>query len=56
MDTTMTLPRTRHFVTPGDGRRWLDGVSHSADRPPLNVSQAALLIPSVGAAARDGER
>ena len=39
----MTQPRTATTFAPPvmEARRWLDGVSHPADRPLLNVSQAA---------------
>jgi aspartate/methionine/tyrosine aminotransferase len=43
----MTLPRTATTFAPPvmEARRWLDDVSHSADRPLLNVSQAAPVDP-----------
>ncbi|MCF7700069.1 aminotransferase [Loktanella sp. M215] len=39
----MSIPRTATTFAPPvmEARRWLDGVSHPADRPLLNVSQAA---------------
>lgn len=43
----MTDPRTRQTFAPPvmEARRWLDGVTHPADRPLLNVSQAAPVDP-----------
>ncbi|MFQ1700922.1 aminotransferase [Loktanella agnita] len=43
----MPLPRTATTFTPPvmAARRWLDGVTHPADRPLLNVSQAAPVDP-----------
>ena len=43
----MTQPRTATTFAPPvmEARRWLDGVSHPADRPLLNVSQAAPVDP-----------
>ncbi|PRY78812.1 aspartate/methionine/tyrosine aminotransferase [Yoonia maritima] len=43
----MTQPRTAITFAPPvmEARRWLDGVSHPADRPLLNVSQAAPVDP-----------
>lgn len=43
----MTLPRTATTFAPPvmEARRWLDGVTHPADRPLLNVSQAAPVDP-----------
>ena len=43
----MTLSRTASTFAPPvmEARRWLDGVTHSADRPLLNVSQAAPVDP-----------
>ena len=43
----MTLPRTATTFPPPvmEARRWLDGVTHPADRPLLNVSQAAPVDP-----------
>jgi aspartate/methionine/tyrosine aminotransferase len=37
------LPRTAMTFSPPvmEARRWLDGVTHPADRPLINVSQAA---------------
>ncbi|MBU2357684.1 MAG: aminotransferase, partial [Alphaproteobacteria bacterium] len=39
----MSIPRTATTFAPPvmEARRWLDGVTHPADRPLLNVSQAA---------------
>ena len=44
---TMTLSRTASTFAPPvmEARRWLDGVTHPADRPLLNVSQAAPVDP-----------
>lgn len=38
-----TMPRTKHTFSPPvmEARRWLDGVTFTAERPLLNVSQAA---------------
>ena len=43
----MTLPRTATTFAPPvmEARRWLDGVTHPADRPLINVSQAAPVDP-----------
>ena len=43
----MTNPRTATTFAPPvmEARRWLDGVTHPADRPLLNVSQAAPVDP-----------
>ncbi|WP_439156456.1 aminotransferase [Yoonia sp.] len=43
----MTHPRTSQTFAPPvmEARRWLDGVTHPADRPLLNVSQAAPVDP-----------
>ncbi len=43
----MTQPRTASTFAPPvmEARRWLDGVTHPADRPLLNVSQAAPVDP-----------
>ncbi len=43
----MTLSRTATTFAPPvmEARRWLDGVSHPADRPLINVSQAAPVDP-----------
>lgn len=43
----MTLPRTATTFRPPvmEARRWLDGVTHPADRPLINVSQAAPVDP-----------
>ncbi|MCG3267551.1 aminotransferase [Yoonia sp. I 8.24] len=43
----MTQPRTATTFAPPvmEARRWLDGVTHPADRPLLNVSQAAPVDP-----------
>ena len=43
----MTDPRTATTFAPPvmEARRWLDGVTHPADRPLLNVSQAAPVDP-----------
>ena len=43
----MTQPRTATTFSPPvmEARRWLDGVIHPADRPLLNVSQAAPVDP-----------
>ncbi len=43
----MTQPRTATTFFPPvmEARRWLDGVTHPADRPLLNVSQAAPVDP-----------
>ena len=43
----MTLPRTAATFAPPvmEARRWLDSVAHPADRPLLNVSQAAPVDP-----------
>lgn len=43
----MTDPRTRQTFAPPvmEARRWLDGVTQPADRPLLNVSQAAPVDP-----------
>ena len=43
----MTLSRTAATFSPPvmDARRWLDGVAHPADRPLINVSQAAPVDP-----------
>ncbi|SEM46489.1 Aspartate/methionine/tyrosine aminotransferase [Loktanella fryxellensis] len=43
----MTIPRTTATIAPPvmQARRWLDGVVHPADRPLLNVSQAAPTAP-----------
>ena len=43
----MTLTRTNATFPPPvmEARRWLDGVTHPADRPLLNVSQAAPVDP-----------
>ncbi|WP_106744431.1 aminotransferase [Yoonia maritima] len=43
----MTQPRTATTFAPPvmEARRWLDGVNHPADRPLLNVSQAAPVDP-----------
>ncbi|MDO6590650.1 aminotransferase [Loktanella sp. D2R18] len=43
----MTRPRTATTFFPPvmEARRWLDGVTHPADRPLLNVSQAAPVDP-----------
>ena len=43
----MSLPRTATTFAPPvmEARRWLDGVSFSADRPLINVSQAAPVDP-----------
>lgn len=43
----MTPPRTATTFSPPvmEARRWLDDVTHSADRPLLNVSQAAPVDP-----------
>ncbi|SEW14652.1 Aspartate/methionine/tyrosine aminotransferase [Cognatiyoonia koreensis] len=43
----MSLTRTASTFAPPvmEARRWLDGVSHPADRPLLNVSQAAPVEP-----------
>lgn len=43
----MTLTRTTATFSPPvmEARRWLDGVDHPADRPLLNVSQAAPVDP-----------
>ena len=47
LDHTMTDPRTACTFAPPvmESRRWLDGVTHPADRPLLNVSQAAPVDP-----------
>ncbi len=44
---TITLPRTATTFAPPvmEARRWLDGVNFPADRPLLNVSQAAPVDP-----------
>lgn len=43
----MTQPRTATTFAPPvmEARRWLDGVAHPADRPLMNVSQAAPVDP-----------
>ncbi|UOA27536.1 aminotransferase [Pseudosulfitobacter sp. DSM 107133] len=43
----MNLPRTATTFAPPvmEARRWLDGVTHPADRPLINVSQAAPVDP-----------
>ena len=43
----MSLSRTAKTFAPPvmEARRWLDGVTHPADRPLLNVSQAAPVDP-----------
>ncbi|RYH03034.1 aminotransferase [Salipiger sp. IMCC34102] len=43
----MSQPRTMQTFSPPvmEARRWLDGISHPADRPLLNVSQAAPVDP-----------
>ena len=43
----MTQPRTAATFAPPvmEARRWLDGVTHPADRPLINVSQAAPVEP-----------
>ncbi|MGJ8625352.1 MAG: aminotransferase [Sulfitobacter sp.] len=43
----MTLPRTATTFAPPvmEARRWLQGVTHPADRPLINVSQAAPVDP-----------
>lgn len=43
----MTLPRTATTFAPPvmEARRWLDGITHPADRPLINVSQAAPVDP-----------
>jgi hypothetical protein len=43
MTTMRKLPRTAMTFSPPvmEARRWLDGVTHPADRPLINVSQAA---------------
>ena len=43
----MTQPRTRTTFPPPvmEARRWLEGVAHPADRPLINVSQAAPVDP-----------
>jgi aspartate/methionine/tyrosine aminotransferase len=46
-EITMTLSRTASTFVPPimEARRWLDGVTHPAGRPLLNVSQAAPVDP-----------